>query len=185
MRIKIFYAACLFVLGMGTLLFYWNRPFSTRLAAYATDLSARTPAQRLNIERVQRILSGYILPSGKELSLNQSAGPYTKERGYLPERSFREKGVAMTAGGGVCQFASTLYNAARIAGLQILERVPHSQAVESVPEGMDATVAYGVADLKFKNPYPFPIKITSKIAQDQLRVEVWGKKEPNNDSNSL
>ncbi len=154
---------------------YHHRPFSTRMAAYVTDLSSRSEAQRTNIERAQQRLSGLVLPPGSTFSLNEEIGPYTPERGYRPERSFQGKEVVWTPGGGVCQVASTLYNVARIAGLKILERVPHSQAVQSVPTGMDATLAFGIADLKLRNSYPFPIKIISHIAQDQLKIEIWGK----------
>jgi vancomycin resistance protein VanW len=161
-------AACAFII-------YQHRPFSRRLAAYVTDLSGRTLAQRRNIERAGHALEDVIVESGKSFSLNAQAGPYTAERGFLPERSFMEQHLITSEGGGVCQVASTLYNAARLAGLEIIERFPHSQAVQSVPEGFDATVAYGVADLKFKNPYPFPIKIRSQVLRDQLKVEIWGK----------
>ena len=154
---------------------YLHRPFSAKMSAYVTDLNPRTDEQTANIKKAAASLSGVILKSGDVLSLNDQAGPFSEERGFRPERAFREKGVVKEAGGGVCQLASTLYNAARNAGLRIVERVPHSQKVESVPPGYDATLAFGVADLKIKNPYPFPVKILSKISQGQLMIEIWGK----------
>jgi vancomycin resistance protein VanW len=157
---------------------YMERPFSTRLSAYVTDLQARTPEQRRNILKAAASLQDRILQPGEIFSFNQAAGPYTADRGYLPERSFRGKAVVMAEGGGVCQVASTLYNAAVAAGLTILERVPHSQEVLSVPPGRDATVAYGVADLKFSNGHPFPIKLVSREQGDHLLIEVWGKEHP-------
>lgn len=160
----------LIVLGI-----YFFRPFKTRMIAFVTDVSARTEIQKQNIMRASGELSGIVLESGQVFSFNEQVGPYTEEKGYRPERSFVNKGVQNTSGGGICQVASTLYNAARRAGLEILERVPHSQEVESVAPGMDATLAYGVADLKFKNSYPFPIKIVSNISKDQLKIEIWGK----------
>lgn len=158
---------------------YWQRPFRVRMASFVTDLQARTPEQRRNIEKTGKSLSDVVLQSGESFSLNQHAGPYTTERGFLPERSFFGKAVVNQPGGGVCQVASTLYNAAVESGLQILERVPHSQEVSSVPKGRDATLAYGVADLKLKNPYPFPVQIRSRVLTDQLLIEIWGKEPPN------
>jgi vancomycin resistance protein YoaR len=119
-----------------------------------------------------------ILQPGEIFSLNTNAGPYTAERGYLPERSFRGKAVVDSDGGGVCQVASTLFNAAEAAGLTILERVPHSQEVVSVAPGRDATVAYGVADLKFSNGHPFPIKLIAREQGEHLLIEIWGKELP-------
>ncbi|MBL7685156.1 MAG: VanW family protein [Deltaproteobacteria bacterium] len=169
------------ILGFGLLLIsflYLNRPFKTSIAVFATDLKGRTPEQRLNILKAATRISGKIIQSGEVFSLNENAGPYEAEQGYVKERSFREKAVIETAGGGVCQLASTLYNVVKIANLQIIERVPHSQKVESVGPGMDATVAYGVSDLKFKNNYVFPIKIVSRQFQDQLFIEILGKENP-------
>ncbi len=163
---------------LGSFGIYHYRPFSTRMGSFVTDVSARSPAQRRNIERVDQRLNEVILQAGEDLSLNELAGPYTVERGYEAERSFVGKGVGQTPGGGVCQVASTLYNAALSAGLKVLERIPHSQEVVSVPRGKDATLAYGVADLKLKNPYPFPVQIRSRIQTDQLLIEIWGKEPP-------
>ena len=162
-------------IGFVTAVLYMNRPFAHRMGAFVTDLSGRSFEQRVNIRKAGAFLSDTIVKTGETLSLNETAGPFTRERGFLPERGFVEKNLVFGPGGGVCQLASTLYNAARSAGLQIEERVSHSRPVRSVPPGWDATIAYGVADLKLKNPYPFPIKIVSKIAQDQLQIEIWGK----------
>jgi len=163
--------------GIAAAIFFL-RPFKVRMTAFVTDLSARSLTQKQNIVRASGALQGLVLESGQVFSFNGQVGPYTEERGYLPERSFVGKEVQNTPGGGICQVASTLYNAARKAGLEILERVPHSQEVESVGPGMDATLAYGVADLKIKNAYPFPIKIVSSISKDQLKIEIWGKEAP-------
>lgn len=169
------------VLGLGAATaggLYAHRPFRQRLAGYVTDLTDRTHAQRLNIERVGREIDRVIVASGATFSLNERAGPYDLENGFVPERSFRERRLTTTEGGGVCQLAGTLYNAARIAGLEIVERVTHSHPVQSVPSGRDATLAYGVADLKLKNIYPFPVQIRSRVARDQWVVEIWGKELP-------
>src|SRR4029453_3782745 len=157
---------------------YAQRPFHHRMAAFVTDLEARSVEQRINIERVGEVLSGTIVNSGQVFSLNETAGPYTEARGFLPERTYLEKRNVDQAGGGVCQVASTLYNAGLKAGLQVVERVPHSGQVHSVPKGRDAPVPYGIADLKLKNPYPFPVKIVSSVAQGQLKIEIWGKEIP-------
>lgn len=169
----------IFGLGMASAgALYHQRPFRQRLAAYVTDLTDRSHEQRLNIERAGRNIDHVILESGAVFSLNEAAGPYTSERGFVPERSFFERHLVTTEGGGVCQLASTLFNAARLAGIQVVERITHSLPVHSVPAGQDATLAYGVADLKLKNPHPFPVQIRSKVARDQLVVEIWGKESP-------
>ncbi len=154
---------------------YYYRPFSHRLAAYVTDLTDRSPAQRENILRVSTLIDGKIIKQGEVFSLNSAAGPYTEERGFVPERSIQGKRVIYSPGGGVCQVASTLYNSAYQAGLDIIERVPHSQRVQSVPQGWDATISYAWADLKFRNNQPYPIKIVAREVRNQLLLEIWGQ----------
>ncbi len=169
-------SALLLTLGAAGL-FYQQRPFRTPLGGFVTDLKGRSLAQRHNIVRASESFSGAVIHSQQTFSLNQAAGPYTRDRGFLPERSFIGHRSVESYGGGVCQLASTLYNAARLAGLTVVERVPHSQEVISVPQGHDATLAFGVSDLKLKNPYPFPIKIVSRVINDQLLLEIWGKEK--------
>ncbi|MDX1386194.1 MAG: VanW family protein [bacterium] len=165
------------LLACGTLAYaaYSHRPYSYRMSAFVTDLKARTPSQRENILRAAASLDQKILQPGEVFSLNALAGPYTEARGYQVERSIRGKKMIFTPGGGVCQVASTLYNAARGADLEIVERVPHTQRVESVPRGMDASLSYAWADLKFRNNQSFPIKLAVRELNDQLLLEVWGQ----------
>ena len=159
----------------GMAFFYLQRPFSNKLASFATDLTARSPAQEHNIRLAASKLSNLILKPGEIFSFNEKIGPYSQQSGYQPERSYLYHQTVLSFGGGVCQVSSTLYNAVRDAGLEVLERVPHSGEVKSVPPGWDATLAYGVADLKFKNNGGSPIRLQVAIAQNQLKIEIWGK----------
>ncbi len=158
------------------------RHFNFLMAAFATDLSDRTVSGKENILRAATGFSGTVLKSGEIFSLNEKSGPYTLKRGFFSERTILGKQIVETPGGGVCQVASTLYNAVKIAKLELMERYPHSLPPKSVPEGLDATLAYSVADLKFRNRYPFPIKIVSKVRQNQLIIEIWGKEISKNES---
>lgn len=154
---------------------YLKRPFGHRVSGFVTDLQARTPAQRHNILQAATQIDGLVLHPGKTLSFNQVAGPYTQAQGFLPERTFMRGQSVMSSGGGVCQVSSTLYNAAKLAGLEIIERTPHTQTIESVPPGWDATLAYGVSDLKLRNPHDYPLRIQVRETQNQLLIEIWGK----------
>jgi hypothetical protein len=56
--------------------------------------------------------------------------------------------------------------------MQIVERTPHSSTVRSVAPGLDATVWYGRADLKFKNPYDVPVAIYCQEDGDILSLSL-------------
>jgi vancomycin resistance protein YoaR len=77
-------------------------------------------------------------------------------------------------GGGICQVSSTLYNASLLAGLSIVERHNHNLAVAYAPLGRDATVAYGIQDLKFRNNTEQPIYIRAVTSGGKLTINIYG-----------
>lgn len=77
-------------------------------------------------------------------------------------------------GGGVCQVSSTLFNAALLAGLKIVERSPHAQTVPYIAPGRDATVAYGQKDFRFQNSAPNPIGLVCIVSRSRLTIHIYG-----------
>ena len=77
-------------------------------------------------------------------------------------------------GGGVCQVSSTLYNAALLADLDIVDRSNHGRAIGYVPLGFDATVVDGLIDFKFKNNLKNAIMIYSEVTEDELVFAILG-----------
>ena len=114
-------------------------------------------------------------------SFNETVGPRTAKTGFrsapviMPDKSLQDD-----YGGGVCQSSSTVYNAALRADLEIVERYHHSFPIAYVPIGLDATVSYGGADLKFRNNKDLPIFIRTYSVGDNVYVEIYGEKFPNN-----
>ena len=90
--------------------------------------------------------------------------------------------VVPGTGGGVCQVATTLYNAALLSCLEITSRVHHSIPLGYVPPGQDATISEGYIDLKFKNNKNYTICIVSEINDGSITVKIIGR---NNDSKRL
>ena len=166
-------------LSVGLVIFilafsYGYRPYRKTLGAFTTQVSSRTPAQIHNIQLAAQNLHGLILNSQEQFSLNQLLGNNFDEQGYVAERAYLEGQVVQEVGGGICQLASTLYNAALVSGLKVLERSGHSLPVQSVPSSLDATFKLGAQDLRIQNPYPFPIKVEAYIRGRQLTVRWLG-----------
>ena len=76
---------------------------------------------------------------------------------------------------GVCKF-NTLYNAELKAGILPIERHNHSKSISYVQKGLDATLATGSKNLRFKNPYKYPIYIHAYTYGGQITVEFWSNK---------
>jgi vancomycin resistance protein YoaR len=106
-----------------------------------------------------------VLRPGEELSFNRRVGPRTAERGYGPAPVILREARQVQVGGGVCQVASTLFDAALLAGLAVVERHRHSSAVDYVAPGQDATIAWGVKDLCLRNDLDQDVRV---------RIEVLG-----------
>jgi vancomycin resistance protein YoaR len=89
--------------------------------------------------------------------------------------SYLEGETPQTPGGGICLLSSLLYQAALATGLTIQERVPHLQTIRTVPPGLDATVWYGQADLKFQNPFNQSVQLRTQVSPASLTVSLHGR----------
>ncbi|NLZ33260.1 MAG: VanW family protein [Firmicutes bacterium] len=126
----------------------------------------------VNIMLATASLNNYLLLPGEIFSFNAANGPRTAERGYRPAPVIVGHTVVPGLGGGVCQVSTTLYNAVLRAGLEVVERYPHSQPVGYVPPGMDATVA-DTLDFKFRNSSDRLIMIRSSNWGGSIDIRIW------------
>ncbi len=81
-------------------------------------------------------------------------------------------------GGGVCQTSTTLYNAALLAGLEIVERHRHHWPARYAPLGRDAAVAYSNIDMRFRNNLPAPVRIVAQVSGDKLVFKLLSTYQP-------
>ncbi len=109
-------------------------------------------------------------------SLNAALGPRTVNRGFDYAPVIAADGVLrLGVGGGICQYATTLFNAVFFAGLPVVERHAHSLYIDHYPIGRDATVAWGGPDLKFRNDTDKPLMIRGWTDNGVLTVVIVGK----------
>lgn len=169
-RIAILLVLCGGLLAAGVL------PYPDRvMAAYSTSLDGRTAAQRSNALLAARAVDGAVIQPGGVFSFNRTVGPWTADRGYLRAPVSYEGELVKDWGGGVCQTSTTLYNAALVAGLDVVERHPHTWAPRYAPPGRDAAVAQYDIDLRFRNSNPWPVRIRTRVVGDSLGFEVVGR----------
>ncbi len=167
--------------GSVLALFYQLEPPKisvVELGGYATSLKGRTRSQRINAQKAARALDGKIIAPGAVFSFNKVVKSWTFDQGYLKAPVSYEGELVRAYGGGVCQTSTTLYNAALIAGLPIVERHSHVFAPHYIPPGRDAAVAQLTVDLRFRNPYPFPLKIRASAPEDVIDLRILGSGPP-------
>ena len=144
------------------------------LASFTTDLAGRSEAQRKNIVLGLARLEGTVIPPRALFSFNETVGRRVIDDGFERAPALTLEGVQDSPGGGICQLSSTLYNAALLAGLGIVERWPHLRPILSVGPGRDATVEYGRFDLRLLNPHPFSVRLGGRVEGERLVVEIRG-----------
>lgn len=148
----------------------------TLLGKGQSNFSGSPKARVHNISVGASIFNGILLKPDEEFSFNQLLGSVDASTGYQPELIIKNKTITPEYGGGLCQVSTTLFRAALISGLKILERHPHSLPVRYYnPQGFDATIYPGVSDLRFKNDTGGYILIESLLENYQLTFEVFGQ----------
>lgn len=149
-----------------------------RMSAFQTTLPDPTPGEKNNVVLAADLLSGTVVKPGESFLLNKTIGPYTRERGFEEGPGYSGINVIDIVGGGVCKIATTLYNVAVLANLEILERHPHSMLVDYVPPGQDTTVVYGVKDFSFRNNTEHSLVIWADTEGDTLTIAIYGGTYP-------
>ena len=158
------------------------------IGSYRTDYtlsSDKSPERVENLKIASSAISGTVLAPGEVFSMNAVAQPLE----YYETKVIIEGREELADGGGLCQVSSTLYMAANYAGLDIVERNPHSAELPYIRPGLDATVWFGSLDMKFENTTDGYVLIREYVADDgYIYAEVWGRptgKEVEMDSEPL
>ena len=88
---------------------------------FYTTYASSTAERKSNIELALSKFDGLVLGAGEVLSFNETTGRRTPDNGYKSAKIITNGNFVEGNGGGVCQASTTLYNAALVAGLDIIE----------------------------------------------------------------
>ena len=169
----------------------WEATYQDDPAEFTTEMAQRSSfdevvgefttsgysdASGVNIARVAATVDGAIIAPGATFSLNRYTGPRGTEQGYVESGIILDGRAAEAVGGGISQFATTLYNAAYFAGMEDVAHTPHSYYISRYPAGREATVYEGAIDLRFKNTSKYPVRIESAVGGGDVTVRLTGVK---------
>jgi vancomycin resistance protein YoaR len=126
-----------------------------------------------NIARAAELLDGVIVPAGGRFSLNEALGQRTEDRGFVSAPQIAAGRLEEAIGGGVSQVATTIYNTAFFAGLDLVEHTPHQFYISRYPEGREATVSYGGPELVFVNDWPAAILIDAVASSNAITIRFF------------
>jgi vancomycin resistance protein YoaR len=147
------------------------------ISTFTTEMGASSSNRIWNVHLLGNYLDGTILEAGQTFSYNEVVGPRTIERGFREGQMIFGGVLIPSIGGGVCQTATTIFNAAFEAGLPVKERHNHSWYISHYPLGRDATVSWGGPDLVFKNDLKHAILIDVSYTDATFTVTFYGSKQ--------
>ncbi len=135
------------------------------------------PYRIQNIHRAADLIDGTVAKPGDIFSLNKTVGERTAENGFAEGIVIKNGHFEKDFGGGVSQVATTTWNAAWFAGLELVAHMPHSFYISRYPEGRESTVAWPNVDLRFRNDTGFPILMHTTYTNSSLTVSIFGTRK--------
>ena len=151
------------------------KTISDVLGTCTTDFSSSGAARSTNLAVGAGKINGRVLMPGEVISGYECLQPFTLENGYKTAAAYENGQVVDSIGGGVCQIATTLYDAALQAEMEIVQRQNHSMIVTYVKPSMDAAIAGTYKDIKIKNNYSTPVYIEGYTSGKKLTFTLYGK----------
>ncbi|MFV0318733.1 MAG: VanW family protein [Microthrixaceae bacterium] len=142
------------------------------VAEFTTPHPAGQP-RVTNIHTIADRIRGTLIAPGETFSVNDLTGPRTRDKGYVAAPAIVNGEHVQDVGGGVSQFATTLFNAAFFAGLPIPEYKMHSEYISRYPYAREATMFYPSVDLKITNDTPYGIVIWPTYTDSSITVQLW------------
>lgn len=144
------------------------------LGTFQTNFGSSAAGRAQNVRNACNKINGTILYPGEEFSTYEKISPFTQENGYGIAGAYENGQVVESVGGGVCQVATTLYNAVIRAELDVTMRYNHSMMVSYVPPSDDAAIAGTYKDFRFKNNMDTPVYIEGTSDGGILTFKVYG-----------
>jgi len=135
----------------------------------SATLEAKLANLRLGISRID----GSVIEPGGCWSFWDRVGRPSARRGFAKGRTLVDGRLVIQTGGGLCQLSGLIHHLALSSGLEVGERHAHSidiyrEEERFTPLGADATVVWGVKDLRIRNPHPFSVAIACTVDGDRV-----------------
>lgn len=145
----------------------------SKVSEFTTEHSCCEP-RVTNIQTMAKAVDGAMVWPGEVFDLNAHVGERTIEKGYVPAPQIFEGEIEDAIGGGVSQFATTLFNAMFFGCYEDVEHKAHSRYFSRYPEGREATVSWGGPELIFRNDTDTLAIIKTAFTSRSITVKMFG-----------
>ncbi len=144
-----------------------------QVKSFTTYYPANGGGRILNIHRIADLVRGTVVKPGETFSVNGTVGQRTTAKGFVEAGAIANGEHVKEIGGGVSQFATTMFNAAYFAGLDITVYQAHSEYFDRYPRGREATMGFPNPDMAWKNDTPYGILIWTSWTAGSVTVQLW------------
>ncbi len=147
-------------------------PVSSYTTTYYNNESTQNRVH--NIHRAADIITDAIVQSGGGTwSFNDRAGFCGPDQGFLGAGVIIDGEIQDAVGGGICQVATTVFNAVYEGGYGIERRHAHSLHMDAYPDGRDAAVSYDDLDLVWRNDSASDVLMRCSYTDNTLTVTLF------------
>lgn len=148
----------------------------TAVSEYTTEFSDAegTENRNHNIKVAADLLNNTVCDSnGGIWSFNTHSGDTNQDPPFSSAGSIVDGEYVDSIGGGICQVATTVFNAVYEAGLEIDDRHNHSLYIASYPTGRDAAVSYPEMDLVWSNHHTSDILLKLSYTDTTITASLY------------
>jgi vancomycin resistance protein YoaR len=146
-----------------------------RISSFTTYFQGGQDRNKNILVIADEVDNALVLP-GKAFSLNGYTGERSYAQGYVDAPVILNGEIKNHVGGGISQFATTLFNASYYAGMVDVYHQPHGYYISRYPSVIEATVFYPSLDLKFKNDSRYGVVIDTSYTDTSITVSMWSTK---------
>ncbi len=136
------------------------------------------PYRVQNIGQAAKYMNGTLLTPGDTYSMNNTIKERTVANGYTVGIRIGADGhFVEDLGGGVSTITTATWTAAFYAGLERIEQRAHSIYISRYRPGLEATVAWGSLDLRFRDDTGHGVLIRTIMRNTSITVTIYGTKK--------
>ena len=146
------------------------------IGTFTTNHAAGEP-RVLNIHRIADLIQGQVIAPGATFSINDFVGQRTAAKGFVDAPVIDEHyNFATDIGGGISQFATTIFNAAFFSGLDIPSYFMHGIYISRYPYGRESTISFPDPDVRIRNNTPYGVLIWPTYTDTSITVTMYSTK---------
>ena len=144
------------------------------ISSFTTNFTSA--ASGTNIRVVAAEVDGALVHAGRDVQPEHVHRPARHRPGLRDGRVISGGELSTAVGGGISQFATTMFNAVFFAGLEDVYHKPHSFYISRYPAGREATVYEGAIDLQWRNDSDTGVYIDTDWVPGSITVTFYGTK---------